>query len=68
MLNRIRLLRPFSTMMAGMENKPRKFPLNTPIGQMRNAFKEMPHKDFCFFYKQKLRFTYRELDVILILL
>jgi len=43
--------------------KPKKFPLTTPVGQMRQAAKEMPHKDFGFFYKQKLRLTLRELDV-----
>lgn len=45
--------------------RPKKFPLATPVGQMRLAAKEMPHKDFAFFYKQKLRLTYRELDVVL---
>lgn len=59
----------FSTMGATLTTEEtyttKKFPLTTPVGQMRRAVKEMPHKDFGFFYKQKLRLTLRELDVIL---
>lgn len=58
----------FSTMGATITTEetytPKKFPLTTPVGQMRRAVREMPHKDFGFFYKQKLRLSLRELDVI----
>jgi len=66
-------LRNFGTTMGtqgapNVEMPPRakKFPSNTILGQMRLAAKEMPHKDFAFFYKQKFRLTLSELDVFFI--
>lgn len=47
--------------------RPKKFPLTTPVGQLRLAAREAPHKDLGFFYKHKLRWTFREIDVLPVL-
>jgi hypothetical protein len=41
----------------------KKFPLTTPVGQLRKASADLPHKDILFFAKQGFRWSFKQLDV-----